>query len=158
MAIAAAGPRIEHASVLSGDLIARMAGLGVTACIQPSFAVTDAAVLGPALGPDRSARAYPYTAMAAAGVPMLAGSDYPIEVLDPMVGLARLTAGRSDRAGFRTAQAAPDQAVLPVATAFALMTDPAAGRTLLSADPRTAGAAIDEIEVTGTAPGPFWPE
>ena len=157
-AIAAAGPRIEHASVLSGDLIARMADLGVIACIQPSFAVTDAGLLGPALGPGRSASAYPYAAMTAAGVPMLAGSDYPIEVLDPVVGLARLTAGRSDRAGFSTAQAAPAQAVLPVAAAFALMTDPAAGQTLVSADPRTAGAAIDEIEVTGTAPAPFWPE
>ena len=49
-ALAAAAPRIEHASVLSADLIARMAGLGVAACIQPSFAVTDAGLLGPALG------------------------------------------------------------------------------------------------------------
>ena len=72
-ALAAAGPRIEHASVLSADLIARMAGLGVAACIQPSFAVTDAGLLGPALGPDRAAQAYPYGAMLAARVPMLAG-------------------------------------------------------------------------------------
>jgi predicted amidohydrolase YtcJ len=156
-AIAAAAPRIEHASVLSADLIARMAANGVQACIQPSFAVTDAGLLEPALGPDRAARAYAYTEMAAAGVPMLAGSDYPIEVLAPLVGLARLTAGQSGRPGFGTASSAPARARLPVAAAFAMMTDPAAGQTLLSADPRTA-ADIDEIEVAGTAPAPFWPD
>lgn len=155
-AIAAAAPRIEHASVLSPDLIARMAASGVVACIQPSFAVTDASQLGPALGPARASRAYPYTAMTAAGVPMLAGTDYPIEVLEPLVGLARLAAGRSDRPGFGTADAAPVQAVLPLARAFSMMTDPAAGRTLLTADPRAvAQDQIDEIEVAGTEPVPF---
>jgi predicted amidohydrolase YtcJ len=156
-AIRAAAPRIEHASVLSAELIARMAASGVQACVQPSFAVTDAGLLHPALGQDRAARAYPYAEMAAAGVPMLAGSDYPIEVLAPLVGLARLTAGRSGRPGFGTAGSAPAQARLPVAAAFAMMTDPAAGQTLLSADPRTA-AQIDQIGVAGTAPAPFWPD
>jgi predicted amidohydrolase YtcJ len=157
-AMAAAAPRIEHASVLSAELIARMAAGGVTACIQPSFAVTDASLLGPALGPARSQFAYPYAAMADAGVRMLAGSDYPIEVLEPMAGLARLTAGRCDRTGFGTASSAPDQARLPAAAAFASMTDPAAGRTLLTADPRTAAPAeIDAIEVVGTEPAEFGP-
>ncbi len=54
-AVAAAAPRIEHASIQAGDLIARMAGLGVVACIQPSFAVTDAPQVGPALGAGRTA-------------------------------------------------------------------------------------------------------
>jgi predicted amidohydrolase YtcJ len=158
-AMAAAAPRIEHASVLSADLIARMAAAGVAACIQPSFPVTDAGVLGPALGPQRARRAYPWTALAAAGVPMLAGSDYPIEVLDPLVGLARLTAGRSRRPGFGTAGGAPAQAVLPGPAAFALMSDPAAGQTLVTADPRTAAPdQIDLIEVAGTVPVPFRPE
>jgi predicted amidohydrolase YtcJ len=157
-AMAAAAPRIEHASVLSAELIARMAAGGVTACIQPSFPVTDAAMLGPALGADRAGRAYPYTAMAAAGVRMLAGSDYPIEVIEPLVGLARLAAGRSRRAGFETGDSAPPQAVLPARLALAMMTDPAAGRTMLSADPRAVPpAAVDEIEIAGTVPAPFWP-
>jgi predicted amidohydrolase YtcJ len=157
-AMAAAAPRIEHASVLSAELIARMAAGGVTACVQPSFPVTDAGLLGPALGPDRAGRAYPYTEMAAAGVPMLAGSDYPIEVIEPLVGLARLAAGRSRRPGFETGGGAPPQAVLPAGPALAMMTDPAAGQTMLSADPRAVPpAAIDEIEIAGTAPAPFWP-
>jgi predicted amidohydrolase YtcJ len=156
--MAAAGPRIEHASVLSAELIARMAAGGVTACIQPSFAVTDAGLLGPALGADRAGRAYPYAEMAAAGVRLLAGSDYPIEVIEPLVGLARLVTGRSRRAGFETSDGAPPQAVLPAERALAMMTDPAAGQTMLSADPRAVpAAAIDEIEILGTGPAPFWP-
>ncbi len=155
-AMAAAAPRIEHASVLSDDLIARMAAAGVTAGIQPSFAVTDASILLPALGPARAAAAYPWSALAAAGVPMLAGTDYPIEVLEPLVGLARLVAGHSRRPGFATADAAPAQALLPTAAAFAAISDPAAGRTLLTADPRTvAPDDIDQIEVVGTSPTPF---
>jgi predicted amidohydrolase YtcJ len=155
-AMAAAAPRIEHASVLPAELIGRMAESGVVACIQPSFAVTDAGLLEPALGRDRAGLAYPYTAMAAAGVRMIAGSDYPIEVLDPLIGLARLTAGRSRRAGSATADSAAPQSRLPVAAALALMSDPAAGTTLVTADPYRLGAdQIDTIEVAGTRPSPF---
>jgi predicted amidohydrolase YtcJ len=155
-AIASAAPRIEHASVLSADLIARMAGYGVVACLQPSFALTDAGQLIPALGPERANLAYPWTQLAAAGVPMLAGTDYPIEVLEPMPSLARLVTGRSGRPGFTTPGSAPERARLPVTTAFALMSDEAAGRTVLSADPRAVPAGqLDLIDVLGTAPVPF---
>jgi predicted amidohydrolase YtcJ len=155
-AIAAAAPRIEHASILSAELIARMAETGVVACIQPSFALTDAAELGPALGADRATMAYPWTELAAAGVAMLGGTDYPIEVLDPLPSLARLVSGRSRRPGFATQGAAPRQARLPVRAAFALMTDPDAGQTWLSADPRTVSAdQLDGIEVLGTEPTEF---
>jgi hypothetical protein len=155
-AIAAAAPRIEHASILSADLIARMAAGGVVACLQPSFAVTDAGQLEPALGRTRASLAYPWAELAAAGVPMLAGSDYPIEVLEPLPGLARLVSGRCGRPGFDPAEAGPLQARLPATQAFALMTDPAAGQTLLTADPRTAQPGeLDRIEVLGTTPVPF---
>jgi predicted amidohydrolase YtcJ len=155
-AIAAAAPRVEHASVLAADLIARMASTGVVACIQPSFAVSDAGELGPALGPERAGRAYPWAELASAGVAMLAGTDYPIEVLDPLPSLARLVTGESRRPGFATASAAPAWARLSAGTAFALMTDPAAGQTLLSADPRSiAPGDIDVVEVLGTRPAPF---
>jgi predicted amidohydrolase YtcJ len=155
-AIAAAAPRIEHASVLSADLIARMAAGGVVAGLQPSFAVTDSGIIAPALGPGRAAMAYPWAALAAAGVPMLAGSDYPIEVLDPLAGLARLVTGRSGRAASPAAPAGPAQALLPATVAVTIMSDPAAGRTLLSADPRAvAPDEIDSILVLGTEPAPF---
>jgi predicted amidohydrolase YtcJ len=155
-AMAAARPRVEHASLLSAELMARMAETGVTACIQPSFAVTDAAQLEPALGPGRRALAYPWAALLAAGVTGVAGSADPVETIDPLVGLARLAGGGSGRGGFATAGTAPAASRLSAAAAFAVMTDPAAGLTMLTADPRQAAAAeIDQIMVTGTAPAPF---
>lgn len=155
-AIAAAAPRLEHASVQSAELTARITELGVVACIQPSFPVTDAGEVMAALGPDRHAAAYPWAALAAAGASILSGSDYPLEVLDPLVGLARLVNGHSTRDGFRSGNRAPASSRLPVPIAFALSSDPASGETLLSADPREVPAdGIDRITVHGTVPRPL---
>jgi predicted amidohydrolase YtcJ len=152
-ALAAASPRIEHASVQSADLTARIAETGVTACIQPSFAVTDAPQTGPALGPGRAGAAYPWRALAAAGARLLGGSDYPIETIEPLAGLARLVSGHSQRPGLRDAHRAPPASRLAPADALCLMSDPAAGQTHLTADPLT--TPPDEIEVLGTTPRPF---
>lgn len=155
-ALAAASPRIEHASVQPADLTARIAEAGVTACIQPSFAVTDAPQTGPALGAGRAAAAYPWRALSAAGARLLAGSDYPIEAIEPLVGLARLVNGHSRRAGFEDSVPAPNASRLAAATALRLMTDPAAGQTRLTAGPLTIPPAhLDKIEVLGTIPQPF---
>lgn len=155
-AMARAAPRIEHASIVSAELTSRLAESGAVACIQPSFAVTDADDLLPGLGPSRVSHAYPWRALASSGVKLLVGSDYPFEVLEPLAGLARLVNGRSLRPGFDTTTIALDASLLDVATAFSLLTDPAAGHTLLSADPRTIPAAdIDQIEVHGTSVNPF---
>ncbi|HEX6934766.1 MAG TPA: amidohydrolase family protein [Streptosporangiaceae bacterium] len=155
-AIAAALPRIEHGSLLSAGLASRIADLGVTVCIQPSFAVTDAAQVPLALGTGREATAYPWADLASAGARLLSGTDYPIEVIEPVVGLARLVNGRSSRPGFETAYAAPPRSRLPVSLAVAISTDRAAGRTFLSADPVTVGpASLDAIEVLGTEPASF---
>jgi predicted amidohydrolase YtcJ len=155
-AIAAAGPRIEHASVQSREIADRIAGLGVVACIQPSFAVTDAGQVRAALGTGRAAMTYPWAALAAAGARLLVGTDYPIEVLDPLVGLARLVCGRSERPGFSTADAAPEHSRLPLPLALELASDSDAGQTFLSADPSAISPGeIDRIAVRGTAPAPF---
>jgi predicted amidohydrolase YtcJ len=155
-ALAAAAPRIEHASLLSAELIARMAALGVVACIQPSFAVTDEPQVGPALGPDRQNLAYPWEALHEAGVAIVAGSDYPIETLDPLAGLARLIQGRSDRAGFGTPDTAPERSRISPATALAAMSDAAAGVTRLSDDPLgLAPDQLDRVLLLGTEPSPF---
>ena len=154
--LAAAAPRIEHGSVLSAELSDRIAELGVAVCIQPSFAVSDAAQVPVALGADRSAAAYPWARLAALGATLLAGTDYPIEVIEPLVGLARLVNGRSCRPGFATEGTAPAHSRLAPELALAISTDPEAGRTLVSADPSLAsGTDLDSIEVRGTQPGPF---
>lgn len=155
-AMARAAPRIEHASILSAGLISRIAESGVVPCIQPSFAVTDTEQVRPGLGPDRQGMAYPWTSLAASAPRLLTGSDYPIEVLEPLVGLARLVNGRSGRPGFHSPQCAPAGSRLDVTVAFDLLSDSAAGHTLVSADPRTIPPAeIDKVTVRGTAAKPF---
>lgn len=87
-----AAPRIEHAQVLRPELIERMSALGVVACIQPSFATSDAESIALALA-GRFPEAYRWDLLLAAGVTVIAGSDFPIETLDPTIGLERLTTG-----------------------------------------------------------------
>jgi predicted amidohydrolase YtcJ len=116
-----AAPRIEHAQVLRADLIERMSEMGVVACIQPSFAVSDRANAEAALG-DQWPEAYRWDRLLEAGVEVITGSDFPIETLDPLVGLRRLV---------------DEPPHLPFETAVGLMTDAAAGSTVLTADPGT---------------------
>jgi predicted amidohydrolase YtcJ len=137
-----AAPRIEHAQVLSIELIERMASMGVVACIQPSFATTDADAARAALGAERLRTAYAWDGLLAAGVPVITGSDYPIEDLDPLVGLARLQAG------------SPISAPLDPAVVLGLMTDAAAGTTTLSADPLDDTTDTAQIVVERTDPSP----
>lgn len=79
--------RVEHASVLTGETIERMARLGVTASIQPAFLASEASWLEKRLGPDRMDRAYPFRSLLEAGVPLLGGSDSPVELPDPRTGV-----------------------------------------------------------------------
>ena len=91
-AVRAAAPRIEHAQVLRPDLVERMADLGVVACIQPCFATSDAESIALALA-GRFPLSYRWDLLLEAGVRVIAGSDFPIETLDPTIGLERLTQG-----------------------------------------------------------------
>lgn len=79
--------RIEHASTLTDRTIERMAHLGVTASIQPAFLASEETWLEKRLGPDRMSRAYPFRSMLEAGIPLLGGSDSPVELPDPETGI-----------------------------------------------------------------------
>lgn len=97
--VASAAPRIEHAQVLNADLISRMAEMGVVACIQPCFAVSDTPAALAGLGPERAGSSYAWDRLLDAGVRVITGSDFPIEPLDPAVGLERLVSGAPISAG-----------------------------------------------------------
>jgi len=94
--------RVEHVSVITDQTIARMADLGVTASIQPAFLASEAPWLQKRLGADRMDRAYPFRSLLEAGVPLLGGSDSPVELPDPEIGITAAV----DRHGIN-----PDQAL-----------------------------------------------
>lgn len=79
--------RIEHASVLTNPTIDRMADLGVTASVQPAFLASEWSWLEKRLGPERMRRTYPFRSLLEAGVPLLGGSDSPVELPDPLTGI-----------------------------------------------------------------------
>lgn len=79
--------RVEHASILTNPTIDRMADLGVTASIQPAFLASEETWLEKRLGSDRMVRAYPFRSLREAGVPLLGGSDAPVELPDPQTGI-----------------------------------------------------------------------
>ena len=79
--------RIEHASILTDQAIERMGRMGVTASVQPAFLASEETWLEKRLGADRMDLAYPFRSLTEAGVPLLGGSDSPVELPDPEVGI-----------------------------------------------------------------------
>lgn len=99
--------RVEHASVLTPETIERMAKMGVTASVQPAFLASEETWLEKRLGADRMSRAYPFRSMLQAGIPLLGGSDSPVELPDPDTGVNAAV----NRHGINTDEALPrDQA------------------------------------------------
>jgi predicted amidohydrolase YtcJ len=90
----AARPRIEHAQLLRPEHVDRIAELGVVTCIQPCFASSDAESFARGVPPGAFPDAYRWDRLVAAGAKVIAGSDFPIETLDPAVGLEHLTSGQ----------------------------------------------------------------
>lgn len=79
--------RVEHASVLTDETIERMARMGITASVQPAFMASEGSWLEKRLGSERMGLAYPFKSLIEAGVPLLGGSDSPVELPDPETGI-----------------------------------------------------------------------
>ncbi|ALE07752.1 hypothetical protein AL755_11125 [Arthrobacter sp. ERGS1:01] len=78
--------QIAHLQLVDPADIGRMAELGVTANLQALWACNDAAMTEltvPLFGAERSGRQYPFRAIAAAGIPLAMGSDWPVSTPDP---------------------------------------------------------------------------
>jgi hypothetical protein len=97
--------RVEHASLLTDAAIERMAKLGVTASVQPAFLASEATWLHKRLGEERMQRVYPFRTLHEAGVNLLGGSDSPVELPDPQVGIRAAV----HRHGFDPAEALSEQ-------------------------------------------------
>jgi predicted amidohydrolase YtcJ len=79
--------RIEHAQIVALDDIPRFAALGVIASMQPTHATSDMPWAEARVGAERIRGGYAWQRMRAAGVALALGSDFPVEAVDPMLGL-----------------------------------------------------------------------
>ncbi|MFL6227926.1 MAG: amidohydrolase [Pyrinomonadaceae bacterium] len=79
--------RIEHAQVVAPSDFARFRDLGVVASMQPSHAISDKRWAPDRLGEYRSLGAYSWHTFEAYGVHVPFGTDWPIEPVNPYLGL-----------------------------------------------------------------------
>jgi len=78
--------RIEHCSILNPQLITRMKRLGLIASVQPHFVVSDFWTVD-RVGPERARWAYPFKTLLKKGVVVASGSDCPVELINPLLGI-----------------------------------------------------------------------
>jgi predicted amidohydrolase YtcJ len=90
--------RIEHAQVIASEDFARFKALDLIASIQPTHATSDMNMAETRLGAERILGAYAWRKFLNAGVRLAGGSDFPVELPNPFLGLhAAVT--RRDREG-----------------------------------------------------------
>jgi predicted amidohydrolase YtcJ len=78
--------RIEHAQILQPDDIPRFARLGVLPSMQPTHATSDMPWAEDRVGPQRIRTAYAWRNFAEQGLPIIGGSDFPVEHHNPLLG------------------------------------------------------------------------
>jgi predicted amidohydrolase YtcJ len=79
--------RIEHEQAITSSDLQRFARLGIIASLQPCHAITDLAWVEDRLGRERLPTAYAWRSFVDSGAPICLGTDWPVETLDPRVGL-----------------------------------------------------------------------
>ena len=88
--------RIEHVQLIAAADLPRLAPLGVVASMQPTHATSDMDIADRHWG-ARTATAYAWRSVLAAGAALAFGSDCPVEALDPLAGIhAAVTRRRAD--------------------------------------------------------------
>ncbi|MFX0077481.1 MAG: amidohydrolase [Candidatus Hermodarchaeota archaeon] len=79
--------RIEHASILTTDVIKGIKKLGLIASCQPTFILSEFDWLEKRLGKERCKITYPFKSLIDAGIVIASGSDGPVEDPNPVFGL-----------------------------------------------------------------------
>ncbi len=101
--------RIEHAQVIAIADVPRFAKLGVVASMQPTHATSDMRWAGDRLGEERLRGAYAWRSLAASGVLVAFGSDFPVESANPWEGMhaavTRTNSAGEPRGGWRPQEA-----------------------------------------------------
>ena len=79
--------RIEHTQIVHRDDIPRVAEAGLIASMQPTHATSDMRWAEDRIGEERLFGAYAWQRLRQAGARLAFGSDFPVEKVDPMLGL-----------------------------------------------------------------------
>ncbi|MEW6522518.1 MAG: amidohydrolase [Bacillota bacterium] len=79
--------RIIHCQIMRPELFSRFARLGVVADVQPKFVTTDLRWTDRRVGPERVKFSYAWKTFLDSGVALAAGSDCPVEPIEPLLGL-----------------------------------------------------------------------
>lgn len=79
--------RIEHTQIVALEDIPRIAELGLIASMQPVHATSDMNMAEARVGPERIKGGYAWRRMLDAGIVLASGSDFPVELPDPFLGL-----------------------------------------------------------------------
>ena len=124
--------RIEHAQLLSATDIPRFAALGVIASMQPIHATSDGTWVPDRIGPARVEEgAYVWRKLLASGAALAAGTDVPVEDVDPLANFyAAVTRRLADGREFTTGQRLTRMEALHALTlgnAFAAFEEPIKG-------------------------------
>lgn len=90
--------RVEHVQLITPEDQQRLAQGGFIASMQPTHAIHDMKMADRYWG-DRSRHAYTWRSLQNAGVPLAFGSDAPIEIFDPFLGLYAAVTRRSEMDG-----------------------------------------------------------
>jgi predicted amidohydrolase YtcJ len=162
-------PRLEHLQLVLPRHLPRLVALGAVASMQPVHVASDGPWLAARLG-EGTARlrgAFAWRTLAAAGIPLAFGSDFPVEDPDPRAGLAAAeTRAAPGAAPFQPAEALDRAAALAGFTRGAAWACFAEGRrgvvregmdadlTLFAGDPLACSAeALRALPIAGTLVG-----
>ena len=88
--------RVEHAQVLAPSDIPRFSKLGVIASMQPTHATSDMPWAEARVGANRIAGAYAWRSLLSSGARIVAGSDFPVEKVSPLLGVWAATTRQSE--------------------------------------------------------------
>jgi predicted amidohydrolase YtcJ len=80
-------PIMTHCQVLREDLVERMRAIGAIADVQPQFSVTDSKWASERLPDELLQWSYCWRTLLKRGVHVAGGSDAPIEVANPLLGM-----------------------------------------------------------------------
>jgi predicted amidohydrolase YtcJ len=100
--------RVEHAQIIHYDDIPRFAELGVIPSMQASHQTSDMYWAGVRLGETRLRGAYAWRSLLASGVIIPNGSDFPVELVNPLISF-KASVSRQDARGWPAGGWFPEQ-------------------------------------------------